>query len=375
MQLPTAYPRDGLTVADVVYLIQDAPAVSYGRGCDLIDMNLSLQRELAGDFRGGSVSRSAYADLHGSAQLAFATELDWGSAIVRPYFTISAEGVTARFNEGAYFVSIPARDMEEDPPTFEVQGFDILSALNDRVGESYAVDAGVAYLTAVETILTERGYTQYVIDQESATAVLPSPRTWPIDDNRTWLHICNDLLGAVGYLGMWSDWDGRLRCGPYQQPRDRAAEWYYDTGAQTSMLSRSRRLQDDFYDAPNRWVAVRSNNIDGPAPVLGDGVFEYVNDSDGPTSVAARGREITAEIMRLDVADQASLERAAMSKIDADIRRKSSIELSTGPNPLHWHFDRLHVNDPGLGAHLEILSTGWTLPLDGGDMQHIWSVL
>jgi len=375
MQQPIAAPRETLTVAQVVRLIQDVPAAVFGCGCDVIDMNLNVLAELGGDFKGGSVTRSAYADLHGTGRFEFATELDWGAAIVRPWASLSAEDVTARFHLGAYFVSIPARQLEEDPPTYEVQGYDILSALNDRVGESYAVDAGVTYLTAAETILLERGYLQYVIDQESAAAVLPSARVWPIDDNRTWLHIVNDLLGAVGYQGVWSDWDGRLRLQPYQAPLDRAPEWYYDTGPDTSMLSPARLQRDDFYDAPNRWIAVRSNNVDGPAPVEGNGIFTYVNDSDGPTSVAARGRTITADIMQLDVADQASLERAAMSRIDADIRRKSTIELATWPNPLHWHFDRLLVNDPGLGANLEILSTGWTLPLDGGDQTHLWSVL
>ena len=376
MQPPTAPPRDGLTQAQVVALIQDSPALIVGRGAERIDLSLAVVEDLSADFAGGRVERKSYANLHGQAELAFSRALDWGSAIVRPYMTLSDGVVTARFNLGAYYTTTPETQLGEDPPTWTVTGHDILLVLNDLVGESYAVAAGQSYLAAVEAILLDQGVLAYVIDQAAADRVLPSARTWPIDENTTWLTIVNDLLGAVGYAGAWSDWDGKIRCTPYANPGDRAPEWLYDVEDATSMLTSRRTLSDDYFDAPNRWVAVRSNNVDGPAPVEGNGIWTWQNDTNGPTSVQARGRVITAPILQLDVADQTALIAAAQQQIDADRRRRTSVAVGTSPNPLHWHFDRVAVADPAMGsALLDVLCTSWTLPLDGGDMSHEWSTL
>ncbi|WP_435233373.1 hypothetical protein [Micromonospora aurantiaca (nom. illeg.)] len=377
MQSPTGAPRDALTVEQVTGLIVEAPALVTGFGAELLDTSLAVVGDISADLAGGSVARNAYAELHGTAQLSLSTELDWGSAIVRPYYTMSDGQVKARFNLGAYYTSTPARVLGEDPPIYSVQGYDILQILNDLVGESYALPAGASPLAEVEKILQDRGVLVYFIDQSRADAVLPSARTWPIDDNVTWLTIVNDLLGAVGYLGVWSDWNGRLMCVPYENPGDRAPEWLYEATGVRSMLAPTRSVEDDYWSAPNRWVAVRSNNVDGPPPVEGAGIYTWQNDTVGPTSVQARGgRVITAPILRLDVADQAALIAAAQQRIDADMRRRSTIKLATSPNPLHWHFDRVAVADPEMGsALLDALSTSWTLPLDRGDMTHEWSTI
>ncbi|MFI5833219.1 hypothetical protein ACIA5A_06030 [Micromonospora sp. NPDC051300] len=376
MQPPTAPPRDGITQQQVVSLIQDSPALTVGRGIELVDLSLSVLDDLTLDFAGGRVERHSYNTLHGQAELSFSRPLDWGSAIVRPYMTLSDGTDTARFNLGAYYTSTPETQLGEEPPTWTATGYDILLILGDLVGESYAVAAGQPYLAAVEAILVDRGVQAYVIDQAAADRVLPSARTWALDDNATWLTIVNDLLGAVGYAGVWSDWDGRLRCGPYQNPRDRAPEWLYTVDDATSMLTSRRTLADDYFDAPNRWVAVRSNNVDGAAPVEGNGLWTYQNDVDGPTSVQARGRVITAPLLQLDVADQAALVAAARQQIDADRRRRTTVTVGTSPNPLHWHFDRLAVADPAMGsALLDVMCTSWVLPLDGADMSHDWSTI
>jgi hypothetical protein len=374
MQAPTAPPRDALTAAQVTALIQDAPAVVVGAGLELLDMTLAVLEDISDDFAGGAVSRASYATLHGTATLGIARDLDWGRAIVRPYMTMTDGTTTARFNLGAYFTSTPARDVETIPQVHDVQGYDILHGLNSPVGEAYAVDAGVGYLAAVEQILTDQGYTAYLIDQSATASVLPSARVWPLDEATRWLSIINDLLASVGYAGAWSDWDGRLRCAPYVSPLERTPEWYYDAGPETSMLSARRSYERDFFEAPNRWVAVRSNNIDDVAPVEGDGIFTFVNDHEGDTSVDARGRVIT-RVMMLDAADQAALEAQAQITIDSDRRLPIAVKLSTFPNPLHWHFDRLVVNDPESEPFVDVLSTQWTLPLDGADMSHEWTVL
>lgn len=377
MQSPAAPPRDDLSAEQVIGLLQDADGVLVDPGCELLNSALQVVDDVSGWLKGGTVSRNAYNTLHGTCAIAISTALDWGTAIIRPYMTLSDGVIAARFNLGAYYTSTPTESLQEDPRTYDVQGYDIIHALDDRVGESYSVAAGTDYLSAVEEILLARGYTQYIIDPSATGKTLPQSRSWALDDNVTWLTIVNDLLSAVGYAGVWSDWDGRLRCEAYVRPLDRGPEWIYTVDPRTSMMATGREITADYYDAPNRWVGVRSNILDGAAPTAGDGIFTYINEFYGPTSVAARGgRVITADILHLDVADQASLEAEVMRRVDDDLRLKKTQSVSTFPNPLHWHFDRIGVReDPSIPTVTEMLGTAWTLPLNGEDMQHEWSFL
>ena len=376
MQPTTAAPRQTLTDAQVVALLRDAGAVTFSNGCELIDQSLQLIEDISADFVGGSVSRSSYATLHGTARLGLSRKLDWGQAIVRPYLVMSDGTTSARFNLGAYYTSVPTRDNGQTPPTYEVAGVDILHGLADKVGESYAVEAGTAYLTAVEQILLDRGYTRYVLDPQATGTTMPSPKAWPLDNQTTWLGIVNDLLAAIGYAGVWSDWDGQLRCEPYLLPSERTPEWLYDSDDATVMYDPSVKVTRDFFEAPNRWVFVRQNDVDDATPVEGAGVYTYVNESVGDTSVQARGGRIVTKVEFVDAADQASLEARAQVTIDADMRIPTSLAVETFPNPLHWHFDKVSADIPGVtDPYSDVLCTSWSLPLNGANQTHEWSVL
>lgn len=378
MQPITAAPRDGLTEEQVRWLIHGSPALETAHGCELIDQNLELIEDISADFGGGSVSRKSYNMIHGSASLVISRDLDWGTAIVRPYMTLTDGVISARFNLGAYYTSRPQSRTGENPPSHAVTGYDILDRLNDKTGAAYGVEAGTEVLTAVETIWRDRGYTRYILDPAASGKTLPSAYVSPLDDNKTWLGITNDLLAMIGYQGVWSDWNGYLRGEPYLRPADRPVEWVYDLDPQTSIIDPERTYTLDTYEAPNRWVAIRSNDIDGATPVEGNGIFTYENLSTGPTSIDGRGGRTITKPLRISAADQAALEAQAWLAIDADMRLPQTVTHKTGPNPLHWHFDKVALDDPaadGLERWADVLATGWTLPLASGDMDHEWQVL
>jgi hypothetical protein len=170
---------------------------------------------------------------------------------------------------------------------------------------------------------------------------------------------------------LWADWDGRLRAEPYVPPVARASEWFYDTLVATTIMQDRTRTQD-YFEAPNRWVAVRSNLADGQIPIEGNGVYTFVNQSAGKTSVDARGRVIT-KVLSIEAADQDALSTTANITIDADLRIDQVFNVTTGPNPMHWHFDRVTLADSEFGAAVELQETSWTLPLDGSPMSHSWT--
>jgi hypothetical protein len=364
-----------LTAAQVTSLIRDSEAVTITAGLETVDLSLNMQRDITTEFAGGSVSRSNYATLHGSATLNVSTELDWGTALVRPYMVITDDIITRRFNLGAYLTSSPRMQAGDVPVTHEITAYDILHWLNTPVGEAFTLEAGTGYLAAIESIMLAQGITSYFIDQTQTAQVLPAARSWVFDDHTTWLNIINDLCASVGYQGIWSDWDGRMQVRPYLLPRDRSIEWVYDDKPTTSMIAPGRAIIRDWFDVPNRWVFFWSKDPENAAPVEGTGIYTYVNQYDGPTSVQARGRTISAKPQQIDAVDQAALVDKAQQSIDADMRLKTTYELSTFPNPLSWHFDRLTIIDSGLGPIADVLAVKWTLPLDGSNMSHEWSLL
>lgn len=363
-----------LTSAQIVTLLQDSPAVELTGGLELVDLSLNVLEDISDDLAGGEVGRNSYADLHGTASFKVRRPLDWGGGLVRPYIVVDggtqASGpLSARFNLGVYHPTIPEFSTREDPPTYEVGGYDILLRLADPVGDAFAISAGDSYLAAVEDILQGRGFTQYVIDQTSASTVAPTDRTWVFEDNLTWLKVVNDLLASIGYAGIWSDWDGRLRCDPYVLPQTRQVEWTYTDDAFTTMLGIERRYARDYTDAPNRWVIYRSNNVDDTPPVEGSGLVTVQNDATGDTSVAARGGRVITKVVGVDAADQGSLiaQANAIVQTDMDIPLVISTTL-TGANPLHWHFDRLYLNTAEFLGDVQCTEWSLALPPDQGDM-------
>lgn len=377
MQPYTDPPRDALTAAQIVQLLQGEEAIALSAGLEIVDINLTLIEDISDDLAGGSVERDSYAVMHGTARFRITRTIDWGGDLLRPYLTITGGGVSARFNLGVYHPTTPAYPLDENPPTFDVEGYDILLRLNQPVGDAYSIAAGDSYLARIETILLARGYTQYLIDQTAAGTLAPGARVWAFDDQITWLTIVNDMLGSIGYAGIWSDWNGRLRLDAYQNPIDRAPEWSYSDDQATTMLSTKRSVERDVTDAPNRWVIYRSNLVDDTTPVEGDGIYTYINETVGDTCVNARRGLVITRSEGVDVADQASLIIRANQIIDADMQIPFVYHVEVSPNPLHWHFDRLLLQDSGSFPIADAMCTQWSLPLppDVGDMSMQWRVL
>jgi hypothetical protein len=369
--------RAHLTDAQVVHLLQDSSALILSAGAELVDLGLNSVLDFSDDLAGGEVSRNSLADLHATATFQISRDLDWGAALVRPYMIVSDGVLTARFNLGVFHTTTPAYSTQDSPPTYEVGGYDILFRLAQPVGEAYSISAGDAYLATVESILRSLGYTQFIIDQGSAAVVAPTARVWMFADNNTWLTIVNDLLASVGYAGIWSDWNGRLRCERYILPQLREVEWTYTDDPATTMLGTKREVEYDFFAAPNKWVTYRTNAVDDVAPSEGAGIYTYVNQSVGKTSVDARGGLVVTRAVGVDAADQASLIAQALQTIQTDMDIPTVITAETAPNPLHWHFDRLYVQDSGATPAADVQCTEWriTLPPAGATMQQTWRVI
>lgn len=348
--------------------IVESAAVKVACGLDLLSSTGAFVADISESLcpDGSSITRDVGGKIHGTCTLELARQLAWGSDRVRPWITLTDyTGASQTWYLGVYVMVTPTRSAAESPTTYSVQGYDLLAILDCPYGSTYALASGAVVLTAIATLLTAAGGTN-AVSQAAIASTLPAAKVWPLDDNNTTLSIINELLAVIGYESLWVDRDGRWRADPLVADSVKSPVWAYDAESTTTTVGEDRAETADFFATPNRWVFV--NKDAAASPSEGAGIYTVSNAADGPTSIAARGRTIT-RIVHLSAASQAALVAQADIIVAADKRVARTVEMSVSPNPTHWHNEVVTFSDPALGASGRWKVTGWTLPLDGGDMQ------
>lgn len=351
-----------------------SPALLVTAGLELLDADDHLIGDISDwlEPAGSSVTRNNLAVIHGSCHLNIAQDLNWQSQRLRPYVTITdlTTGIALTWPLGVYLPETPRRTAGESPQMFTVEGYDKLVVLNTPIGATYSLDAATPYVAAVETLIEAAGETAYHIDQTAATKTLASSQMWLIDEQHTYLSVINELLAAVGYRALWVDRTGVYRSVPYTAPSARSVTWRYDTAHPATIMRPGTIAESDLFTVPNRWVFIRDDPTDElPAP--GNGLYIVSNQSDGPGSIDQRAGRVISRIVRLEAADQTTLETRGDALVEADRQPAVTLDWSTSPNPLHWHADTIKVTSAELGITNALFSEqSWSFPLDGSDMTH-----
>jgi len=384
VQTLTAAPRAAYTTAQISALLE-AGSVTVDFGADLLNLNLGFVDDLSPDLVGGSVGRNCYGTIHGFVTLQLSRLLTWGVDLVQPYMVLSSGSTVARWNLGVYVLTTPQRTVGETPETYDVQGYDRLMLLDRQVGADYTVPAGVSYRTAILNVFAAAGLSGVLIDGSAADSTLPVARSWLLVGDSTnpdqtstpvtWLRIVNDLLNAINFRSVWADQDGQFRCGAYQDPVSRAPEWVFDSDSQLTIVGEDRTLTEDVWATPNRWVFTQTNRAQGaPTPTEGDGIYAVVNQSDGPTSITARGLTWTS-VVEYEAASHAALVSLGNRRVGSDRRVTTTFKVSTGPFPGAGHFDVFTFSDAAAGGTRKVQATSWRMPLDGGNVEWEWEAV
>lgn len=361
--------RDGLSAAQVTDLIEGDPLRVTG-GLDMLDDALSFVEDVSDDLRSGSVTRSLDGRWHGRLSVDIARDLDWPSIRLRPHVTLDNTDVSARFDLGVFLPQIPSTPVGETPQVVSVEADDILARLDVPVADSVEIAASTGVIGKVRSLLDDAGL-GHEIAGEADGELLDRAQSWPWSEEPSTLDIINELLDAVGYRSLWSDWHGVARSHPATSAADRGVEWTYDADDEfVSIVARERAKSAPQRRAPNRWVFVAG---DPQRDVLaeGDGIYTVDNLDDGPTSQNARGGWVISKVVQFDVANHDALVAKGDEHVEEALRDADRIQAETGPNPLHWHRDVLQLEDPELGSR-KLLVTSWTLDLVSGWMQHEW---
>jgi hypothetical protein len=298
--------------------------------------------------------------------------------------TDPSTGRTGRWNLGVYVMATPATPVAESPTTYTVSGSDKLYLLGGPVGDSYSVASGANVLTAVTNAITAgsgMSASQVILDGSASASTLPAARVWPLGGSGgsatagyTWLDIVNDLLGMVGYQGLWCDWDGRYRSGPAQAPAVRSSEYTFSADdMQATLVGEARTVTSDLWQAPNWWRFIAQSWP--TTPTEGNGQYTVQNVSTGPSSQTAVGR-VVKKVLYLQAADQASLQALGDIQVAKDKTVVTSLAVNLAPMPAQWHLDVATYTDSAAGlSGVKVATSAWTLDLAGADGQTNWDVV
>jgi hypothetical protein len=189
----------------------------------------------------------------------------------------------------------------------------------DRVDETYSVNATTPILAAMKTIIQSAGED---IDVDAAVAAtLTSARVW--EAGTTKLEIVNDLLTTLYNSTLWVDGNGAYRATPYVVPARRPIVYELVDG-ETSIYSEDWSQEKDLFDIPNRVIAVQSGSGDEPAL---SGTYSNT-DPDSPFSYPSRGRWIVAVLDGVETPDGTAPEVVAflVAKARASLIAFSSVQ-------------------------------------------------
>lgn len=343
-------------------------------GAELLDSSDAFIQDISDEFVGGVVSRDSTATIHGAATFELLTEIDWQNQRIKPYITLTDDltGESYTYSLGVYLPETPKRLVGESPAVFQVEAYDKLIILDTPYGATYRVAAASSYITTVEGLLDGLSLS-HNIDQTAVATTTPSDLVWELDEKNTYLHIINDLLTAIGYRELYVDRDGVFVSEPWTSPSVRTPIFTYDTGATDSVvLVGGLEEETDLFPIPNKWVFVLNN----PDPALslpteGAGIYTVTNQSDGPTSIDARGRTKT-KVVRLDAANHATLVAQGDRIVEEDKQPVTEVVLRSALNPLHWHDEVVTVTAPEVGLASVLFSElSWGMELPGGPMTHV----
>ena len=364
MQGLTQSPRDAFTAAQIRSLIT-GDSLEVSAGLELLDSSNNFVEDISDDLDGGEISRSNFADVHGTCKLEIVRELAWGKDRVRPYMTLANDLISARFNLGVFVLTTPETSRIDNVITYEAQGFDLLYLLQSGPSDTYVATSGTTYLTAVQDVLTASGVgVGLQLDGTGSATTLPVTMVWTLnpDAETSWLSIINDLLSAINYRGLWANENGVFTSSPYAAPSTRAIEWAFDTSISTAnIVGQERTLTSDVWAAKNWWRFVRKAMT--VKPIEGAGIYTVTNASTGRTSVAALGRTVKAPVQFLDAADQTSLVAQGDKIVAKNQAISRSFTIEVDPLPIASHFDIVELIDAGFTDKCQV--TSWTLPLDG----------
>lgn len=260
---------------------------------------------------------------------------------------------------------LPASVSEEDlegQKTLQVEAYDrCWRVQTEDAGSLSEIQAGQAYLAAVESILVRAGIG--LVTATANSAVLTSGRVWTGKTNP--LQMVNELLAEINYKPLWFTPEGVAVLEPYAEPTVENIQHTLDGDDVRSLLLPQISRKTDIFSAPNVFVCVcaspdRESILTATA----------VNDSPtSPLSVMRRGRRIAQTIQVRNISSQEELQAYADRLRNESMLRGETIAVETALLPGYGVGDVVALHYGEVSALC--LDRAWEMDFRvGGTMRH-----
>lgn len=246
-------------------------------------------------------------------------DVNWLTDEIRPVMII--DGVEHHLG-----VFLPANVSETETDTarrVSIDSYDRGWIVQDhRTEHALYFPAGMNYLTAVGSVLTECGIT--LISSVPTDETLAEDRAdWDIGTSS--LEIVNQLLSEINYEELWFDADGMAILEPKSTPSGTSVEHILDEKSVESLMIPGIQRSTDFHSAPNVFICVCSNADKDSAMVA---IAENTNPQ-SPLSIARRGRRISRLVHVDNIASQAELQMYADRMVTDSLLKGEVINVTT----------------------------------------------
>lgn len=286
-----------------------------------------------------------------SCSIRFDPDINLLSDHLRPYQIINAK----EYPLGEFVIATAPEHKDATSRRYDIEAYDLGHVVSQNHTEfrlSFA--AGSLYIDAVKLLLIVCGIDR-VVTTPSALTFATVREDWEI--GTSYLTIINALLAEMGYSTLWFDRNGFARVEP--KGREKTPIIYMPD--EYSVIHDGTTTTTDIFDAYNVFMVVVSS------PDVPPMVATAVNDSPlSPISTVNRGRRICAPVQYVDsIASQEQLNEYAESIRYASMQGTETISFSTLPIPIHQVGERVILES---GIYDE---TGWEITLGfGGTYTH-----
>jgi hypothetical protein len=287
-----------------------------------------------------SITMDFSRDIIGSANFNIRnnTDINYLSDLIRPWYVIND---TYRFPLGTYMLSSPRKKSDAKLITRPIQGYDLLLALEqDKMINSYTIEAGTNVIEAIETLLYIVGANLWVnADITPSDEVLATDVSYELGKSK--LFIINSLLNMINYYPLWADGNGVFRSIPWTNEPNKTYEFIDDN---LSIYAPGIELVLDYTNMYNRVVILNNQLIENTAPLYKIWTFEDENLENHPLSYSSLGRYITkifqSEAVSQDYVDlRARRELLKMLEIEESVNYNHMFISARENDGLPWQGD------------------------------------
>jgi len=272
-------------------------------------------------------------------------DINYLTDLIKPYYTFGGYDIPL----GHYMLLSPTKETDGNIVTREIEGFDLLKALDqDKTIVSQSFAAGTNVIAAIKDILDNLGtWVNYSLNPSSE--VLGEDVSYEL--GKSSLFIINSLLNMINYYPLFCTGNGVYKAIPWSDVPNISYEFIDN---EISLYEADIKCEIDYSEIYNRVVIINNQLEENTAPLYKVWTFEDEGLSSHPFSHTNISRYVT-KIFESEAVSQSYVDLRArrelrkMLEIEEGIVYKHAFVTSRLTDGLPWYGDSYRFKNEELG--------------------------